>query len=256
MHPDGDANCMALSSARWPNPALPNNNPFARFTPTLDFTDPAGQPVRHRRRDDRAGARSGRRTSSSTSRPRCRRRPRRRTRSGRRSPSTSRRSTARTRTSTTSTAATCARSSRRASSSGRYDFGAKRDLAQDVHDELDVERVDRPAGADPRGPVALRERRRAAAHDRLRPRADRSATRAGSTTRSGAVHDQLVRPDDAAGRRGRPRASAGRATTPGASRATAIPAAACASTPAAARTRCRSSSSSATAPARWTTRRS
>ena len=44
QHPDGDGDCMALSSARWPNPALPNNNPFARFTPTLDFTAPPAIP--------------------------------------------------------------------------------------------------------------------------------------------------------------------------------------------------------------------
>jgi LmbE family N-acetylglucosaminyl deacetylase/regulation of enolase protein 1 (concanavalin A-like superfamily) len=44
QHPYGDGNCMELSSARWPNPALANNNPFARFTPTLDFTAPPAFP--------------------------------------------------------------------------------------------------------------------------------------------------------------------------------------------------------------------
>jgi hypothetical protein len=44
QHPAGDGDCMELSSARWPNPALFNNNPFARFTPTLDFTAPPAFP--------------------------------------------------------------------------------------------------------------------------------------------------------------------------------------------------------------------
>jgi LmbE family N-acetylglucosaminyl deacetylase/regulation of enolase protein 1 (concanavalin A-like superfamily) len=44
QHPEGDAHCMALSAARWPNPALQNNNPFARFTPTIDFTAPPAAP--------------------------------------------------------------------------------------------------------------------------------------------------------------------------------------------------------------------
>ena len=44
MHPEGDTYCMGLSSERWPNPVLQNNNPFARFTPTLNFTAPPAQP--------------------------------------------------------------------------------------------------------------------------------------------------------------------------------------------------------------------
>jgi LmbE family N-acetylglucosaminyl deacetylase len=44
MHPYGDTTCMGLSSERWPNPALANNNPFARFTPTIDFTIPPAEP--------------------------------------------------------------------------------------------------------------------------------------------------------------------------------------------------------------------
>ncbi len=44
QHPAGDGECMELSSARWPNPALTNNNPFARFTPTVDFTAPPAFP--------------------------------------------------------------------------------------------------------------------------------------------------------------------------------------------------------------------
>jgi LmbE family N-acetylglucosaminyl deacetylase len=44
MHPEGDTNCMGLSSARWPNPVLANNNPFARFTPTLNFSIPPANP--------------------------------------------------------------------------------------------------------------------------------------------------------------------------------------------------------------------
>jgi LmbE family N-acetylglucosaminyl deacetylase/regulation of enolase protein 1 (concanavalin A-like superfamily) len=44
QHPQGDTFCMDLSSRRWPNPALTNNNPFARFTPTLDFTTPPANP--------------------------------------------------------------------------------------------------------------------------------------------------------------------------------------------------------------------
>jgi LmbE family N-acetylglucosaminyl deacetylase/regulation of enolase protein 1 (concanavalin A-like superfamily) len=44
IHPEGDANCMGLSSARWPNPALQNNDPFARFTPWLDVTAPPAAP--------------------------------------------------------------------------------------------------------------------------------------------------------------------------------------------------------------------
>jgi LmbE family N-acetylglucosaminyl deacetylase/regulation of enolase protein 1 (concanavalin A-like superfamily) len=44
QHPEGDTNCMGLSSARWPNPALQNNDPFARFTPSLDFAAPPANP--------------------------------------------------------------------------------------------------------------------------------------------------------------------------------------------------------------------
>jgi LmbE family N-acetylglucosaminyl deacetylase len=44
MHPQGDTFCMGLSSARWPNPPLLNNDPFARFTPTIDFTAPPANP--------------------------------------------------------------------------------------------------------------------------------------------------------------------------------------------------------------------
>jgi len=40
MHPEDTGSCMALSAAQWPNPALANNDPFARFTPTLDVTAP------------------------------------------------------------------------------------------------------------------------------------------------------------------------------------------------------------------------
>jgi LmbE family N-acetylglucosaminyl deacetylase/regulation of enolase protein 1 (concanavalin A-like superfamily) len=39
-HPEGSSACMPLSSARWPNPELQNNDPFARFTPFLDFLAP------------------------------------------------------------------------------------------------------------------------------------------------------------------------------------------------------------------------
>jgi LmbE family N-acetylglucosaminyl deacetylase len=44
MHPEGDGGCMQLSAARWPNPALAGNDPFARFTPWLDFTAPFAAP--------------------------------------------------------------------------------------------------------------------------------------------------------------------------------------------------------------------
>ena len=40
IHPEGTRFCQALSASQWPNPALQNNNPFARFTPTLDVTAP------------------------------------------------------------------------------------------------------------------------------------------------------------------------------------------------------------------------
>jgi LmbE family N-acetylglucosaminyl deacetylase/regulation of enolase protein 1 (concanavalin A-like superfamily) len=43
-HPVGDTDCPILSAARWPNPALQNNDPFARFTPWLDFTAPPANP--------------------------------------------------------------------------------------------------------------------------------------------------------------------------------------------------------------------
>jgi LmbE family N-acetylglucosaminyl deacetylase len=44
QHPEGDTYCMELSSARWPNPALQNNDPFARFTPLIDFAAPPADP--------------------------------------------------------------------------------------------------------------------------------------------------------------------------------------------------------------------
>ncbi len=40
IHPEGTQFCQVLSASQWPNPALQNNNPFARFTPTLDVTAP------------------------------------------------------------------------------------------------------------------------------------------------------------------------------------------------------------------------
>jgi hypothetical protein len=40
IHPEGTEFCQSLSASQWPNPALVNNNPFARFTPTLDVTAP------------------------------------------------------------------------------------------------------------------------------------------------------------------------------------------------------------------------
>jgi LmbE family N-acetylglucosaminyl deacetylase/regulation of enolase protein 1 (concanavalin A-like superfamily) len=44
QHPEGDGACSAFSAARWPNPALEDNDPFARFTPWLDFTAPPAEP--------------------------------------------------------------------------------------------------------------------------------------------------------------------------------------------------------------------
>ena len=70
---------MELSAARWPNPALANNNPFARFTPTLDFTAPPAPLCDPDADAARAGARWARRTRSSSCRPTCRRRRRPRT---------------------------------------------------------------------------------------------------------------------------------------------------------------------------------
>lgn len=40
IHPEATASCQPLSAGQWPNPALQNNDPFARFTPTLDVTAP------------------------------------------------------------------------------------------------------------------------------------------------------------------------------------------------------------------------
>src|SRR5262249_33680009 len=40
IHPQGTGDCMALSAERWPNPALGDHDPFARFTPALDVTPP------------------------------------------------------------------------------------------------------------------------------------------------------------------------------------------------------------------------
>lgn len=40
IHEEGSGACMALSAQRWPNPALANNDPYARFTPHLDVTAP------------------------------------------------------------------------------------------------------------------------------------------------------------------------------------------------------------------------
>ena len=44
QHPAGDTRCANLSAARWPNPALTDNDPFARFTPTIVFTAPPAEP--------------------------------------------------------------------------------------------------------------------------------------------------------------------------------------------------------------------
>jgi LmbE family N-acetylglucosaminyl deacetylase len=40
IHPEGTEQCLPLSSAQWPNPAVQNNDPYARFTPTIDVTAP------------------------------------------------------------------------------------------------------------------------------------------------------------------------------------------------------------------------
>jgi LmbE family N-acetylglucosaminyl deacetylase len=40
IHPAGTATCMGPSAERWPNPALVDDDPFARFTPALDVTAP------------------------------------------------------------------------------------------------------------------------------------------------------------------------------------------------------------------------
>ncbi len=40
IHPVGSGDCQAHAAAVWPNPALVDNDPFARFTPSLDFTAP------------------------------------------------------------------------------------------------------------------------------------------------------------------------------------------------------------------------
>jgi LmbE family N-acetylglucosaminyl deacetylase len=40
IHPEGTGDCMPLSAEQWPNPALTDNDPFARFTPALDVTAP------------------------------------------------------------------------------------------------------------------------------------------------------------------------------------------------------------------------
>jgi len=49
VHPHESDNCMGFSAEYWPNPALENNDPFARFTPWLEFTAPpiptCGSPV-------------------------------------------------------------------------------------------------------------------------------------------------------------------------------------------------------------------
>ena len=175
---------MALSSARWPNPALLNNNPFARFTPTTRLHRAAGEPVRPGRRRRRAGARSARRTRSSTV------------------PASMQATTEATNQkwqaiSRYETQIDCTNPDeyhvncgymrafvKRSEFFWKYDFGSKRIWPKTVHRAVDVERLDLAAGADPRGPVALRGQRRAPAHDRLRPRAHRSATWTGPTTRS------------------------------------------------------------------------
>ena len=40
VHPEGTSSCDALSAYQWPNPSTTNNDPFARFTPTIDATAP------------------------------------------------------------------------------------------------------------------------------------------------------------------------------------------------------------------------
>ena len=166
QHPYGDGDCMELSSARWPNPALLNNNPFARFTPTLDFTAPPAFPCDPADTTRRAGARwappneivdgpgehaddvggheqevaddQQARVADRLHEPG--RVPRQlRLHAG-------------------------VRQAQRVLLALRLRQQAH--LAEAVHHQLDVERLDRPAGPDPRGPVALRERRRAPAHHR------------------------------------------------------------------------------------------
>ncbi len=57
IHPQGTADCMALSAERWPNPPLGDDDPFARFTPVLDVTAPPLPPCATLPRA-RAGVRS------------------------------------------------------------------------------------------------------------------------------------------------------------------------------------------------------
>jgi LmbE family N-acetylglucosaminyl deacetylase/regulation of enolase protein 1 (concanavalin A-like superfamily) len=40
IHPEDTGGCQIQSAAMWPNPVLTDNNPFARFTPSLDVTSP------------------------------------------------------------------------------------------------------------------------------------------------------------------------------------------------------------------------
>jgi LmbE family N-acetylglucosaminyl deacetylase len=44
VSPPGEGNCQLLSAQRWPNPSIAGNDPFARFTPGLDFTAPPADP--------------------------------------------------------------------------------------------------------------------------------------------------------------------------------------------------------------------
>jgi LmbE family N-acetylglucosaminyl deacetylase len=55
MHPEGDESCMQLSAARWPNPPLIDNDPFARFTPWLDVTATPARPCEPDSADTRWG---------------------------------------------------------------------------------------------------------------------------------------------------------------------------------------------------------
>ena len=204
QHPQNDNDCQILSAARWPNPALQNNDPFARFTPWLDFTAPQANicnPADNTSNWGPMGApnewvdvpASMQTTSEDTN----------------------------LKWQTISKHAVADRllQPRRVPRQLRLHAGVREatrvllalrlrqqaGLAEDVHRELELERLDLAAGPGPRGPVALRGRRRAAADDRLRPGADPRRHGLDGLRRDRPVHHPLVQPDDAAGLRGRPR---------------------------------------------------
>ena len=254
MHPYGDGDCMALSSARWPNPALPNNNPFARFTPTLDFTAPPADPCNPATRRPSWGPFGApnevvdvpatmQTTSEATNKKwlainkydsqiDCENPDPYHVNCGYmrafvkkseffwRYDFGGKRIWPKTYTTNWTSNASISQQSQILEGQWRYENGGVRPLTTGF---------DRALMLGDTGWINydVKARSRSTRSTRRPRRAPRSASR-----------------------------SAGRATTPGASRATAIPAAVCACTPAAAPTPTRSSCSSATAQARWTTRRS